>query len=204
MMVSPAGGVLSAGGDAVRPLIITEFVSVDGVMEAPGGEPGYPHTGWVGNYFSDELGQYKLEEQLASDLLLLGRVTYESFYGAWPLRDGPMADKINTMDKLVVSKTLDRSDWANTTVIGGDVEAQVVAAKESEGGSIMVAGSRTLAQSLLLAGLVDEVRLQVMPVILGSGHRLYPDRPDAMPLALIESLALPNGVLAQTYRPIAS
>lgn len=188
----------------MRPLIITEFVSVDGVMEAPGGEPGYAHTGWVSNYFSDELGRYKLEEQLAADLLLLGRVTYESFYGAWPLRDGPMADKINTMDKLVVSNTIDHSDWANTTVIGGDVEAQIATAKESDGGPILVAGSRTLAQSLLMAGLVDEVRLQVMPVILGSGRRLYPDRPDAVPLALIESLALPDGVLAQTYRPIVS
>jgi dihydrofolate reductase len=182
-------------------LIVTELVSLDGVMEAPGGEPGYAHTGWVGNYFSDELGQYKLEEQLASDLLLLGRVTYESFYGAWPLRDGPMAEKINTMDKLVVSNTLASSDWAGTTVIGGDVEATIAGIKQSEGGSILVAGSRTLAQSLLLAGLVDELRLQVMPVILGSGRRLYPERPEAMPLALIESLPLPDGVLAQTYRP---
>ena len=90
----------------MRDLIVTEFVSLDGVMEAPGGEAGYPHAGWVGGWFSDELGSYKQEEQLAADVLLLGRLTYDSFYGAWPERDGAMADKINTMRKLVASTSV--------------------------------------------------------------------------------------------------
>jgi dihydrofolate reductase len=183
-------------------LIVTEFVSLDGVMEAPGGEPGYAHTGWVGRMFSDELGEYKLQEQLATDVLLLGRVTYESFYGAWPERDGPMADKINTMDKVVVSSTLGTSPWTGTTVIHGDIEPQIGALKLRAAGPILLVGSRTLAQALLRAGLVDELHLQVFPLILGSGRRLYPDSPNATTLELVESIALPNDVLAQTYRPV--
>ncbi len=185
----------------MRRLIVTEFVSLDGVMEAPGGEPGYAHTGWVADLFSDELGQYKLAEQLAADTLLIGRVTYESFYGAWPERDGPMADKINTMDKVVVSSTLGSSEWTNTTVIDGDAMAHVAALKAGDGGPILVVGSRTLAQALLAAGLVDELHLQVFPLVLGSGRRLYGESPDKIALELVESLPCSNGVLLQTYRP---
>jgi dihydrofolate reductase len=181
-------------------LVVTEFVSLDGVMEAPGGEAGYAHAGWVGPYFSDKLGEYKLAEQLAADVLLLGRVTYDSFYGAWPYRDGPMADKINTMDKVVASTTLERSPWAATTVIGGDVPAQVSALKAADNRSILVAGSRTLVQSLLGAGLVDELHLQVFPLVLGSGRRLYPDSVDLTRLELVESMPFSSGVVALTYR----
>lgn len=185
----------------MRKLIVTEFVSLDGVMEAPGGESGYAHTGWVGRLFSDELGAYKYEEQAAADVLLLGRVTYESFYGAWPHREGPMADKINTMTKVVVSTTVGASDWHETTVIAADPMEAIAALKQQDGGPILVAGSRTLAQSLLVAGLVDELNLQVFPIILGSGARLYPERDDTLPLELVSSRALPNGVVLQTYRP---
>ena len=178
----------------------TEFISLDGVMEAPGGEPGYAHTGWVADLFSDELGQYKLAEQLAADTLLIGRVTYESFYGAWPESDGPMADKINTMDKVVVSSTLSSSEWTNTTVIDGDAMARVAALKAGDGGPILVAGSRTLAQALLAAGLVDELHLQVFPLVLGSGRRLYGESPDKIALELVESVAITGGVMLQTYR----
>jgi dihydrofolate reductase len=184
----------------MRQLIITEFVSLDGVMEAPGGEPGYAHSGWVGRLFSDELGAYKFEEQEAADILLLGRVTYESFYGAWPQRDGPMAEKINTMTKYVASTTLASSDWHDTHVIGGDVPAAVAELKATDGGPIIVAGSRTLAQSLLGAGLVDQLNLQIFPFILGSGARLYPDAEDMTTLELTASRALDSGVLLQSYR----
>jgi dihydrofolate reductase len=183
----------------MRKLIVTEFISLDGVMEAPGGEAGYPHTGWVASLFTAELGAYKYEEQVAADILLLGRTTYESFYGAWPLRDDPMADKINTMTKYVVSSTLGSSDWQNTTVIATDVERAVGQLKASDGAPILVAGSRALAQSLLAAGLVDELNLQVFPLLLGSGARLYPETPDKHPLRLVSSRALDNGVLLQTY-----
>jgi dihydrofolate reductase len=185
----------------MRKLIITEFVSLDGVMEAPGGEAGYPHSGWVAPFFTDELGVYKYEEQAAADILLLGRTTYESFYGAWPLRDGPMADKINTMTKYVVSTTLGSSDWQDTTVIAADMERAVGELKASDGAPILVAGSRTLAQSLLAAGLVDELNLQVFPLLLGSGARLYPETSDMHPLRLVSSRALESGVMLQTYAP---
>jgi dihydrofolate reductase len=186
----------------MRQLIITEFISLDGVMEAPGGEPGYAHSGWVGPLFSDELGAFKGEEQDAADIMLLGRVTYESFYGAWPQREGAMAEKINTMTKVVASTTLTSSDWHDTRMVADGVAA-AAELKAGDGGPILVAGSRTLAQALLSAGLVNQLNLQVFPIILGSGARLYPESPDRLDLALASSRALPNGVLLQSYRPVA-
>jgi dihydrofolate reductase len=187
----------------MRKLIVTEFVSLDGVMEAPGGEPGYAHSGWVAPLFSDDLGAHKQAEQLATDTLLLGRRTYESFAGAWPDREGPMADKLNTMEKYVVSSTLEAADWPNTTVIAADAMARIAALKEGDGAPIIVAGSRTLVHGLLEAGLVDELNLQVFPILLGSGARLYPVVPETTTLELDGSQGLPNGVLAQTYRVVA-
>lgn len=184
----------------MRKLIVTEFVSLDGVMEAPGGEPGYAHTGWVADFFSDELGAYKQDEQLSADILLIGRVTYDSFYGAWPQREGAFADKINTMPKYVVSTTLGSSEWHDTTVIASDVEGAVADLKEQDGGPILVAGSRTLVHSLLAAGLVDELNLQVFPLVLGSGARLYPESPGKRALELLASTALSSGVVLQIYR----
>jgi dihydrofolate reductase len=182
----------------MRQLIITEFISLDGVMEAPGGEPGYAHSGWVGRAFSDELGAYKLEEQLAADILLLGRVTYESFYGAWPEREGAMAEKINTMTKVVASTTIDSSDWEDTTVVADPI-AKVKELKAGDGGPILVAGSRTLARALLAAGLVDQLNLQVFPFVLGSGARLFPDSPDLIELELSSSRAIDGGVVLQSF-----
>lgn len=136
----------------MRELIVTEFVSLDGVMEAPGGEPGYPHTGWVGRHFSDGLAAYKLEEQLATDTLLLGRRTYESFAGAWPQREGPMADKINTMEKVVVSSTLGTPGWENAALLGALTVEAIEALKAQEGAPILVVGSRSLVRWLLGEG----------------------------------------------------
>jgi dihydrofolate reductase len=182
----------------MRQLIVTEFVSLDGVMQSPGGEPGYAHAGWVGRFFSDELGAYKQEEQLAADVLLLGRVTYEGFYGAWPERDGAMADKINTMTKVVASTTIDSSDWADTSFTTDPVAA-VTELKATDGGPILVAGSRSLVATLLGAGLVDQLNLQVFPLILGSGARVFPDSPDLLGLTLAASRALDSGVVLQSY-----
>lgn len=187
----------------MRELIITEFVSLDGVMEAPGGEPGYQHTGWVGDYFSDELGAMRFEEQNAADVLLLGRVTYESFYGAWPGRAGdPMADKINSMRKVAVSTTLGSSPWIGTSVIATDVVARIQAVKAEDGGPILVVGSRILSHFLLAHGLVDTISLQVFPVILGSGARFYPESEDRLDLALLSSRTIENGVVLQRYSVI--
>jgi dihydrofolate reductase len=130
----------------MREVIVTEFVSLDGVMEAPGGEPGYAHSGWVGPHFTPELGAYKEAEQLSADVLALGRRTYESFYGAWPERDGAMAEKINTMRKLVASSTLEHSDWHDTSVISGDVAAQIAAVKAEDGAR---SSSRAAARSCI-------------------------------------------------------
>ncbi len=185
----------------MRELIATTFVSLDGVMQSPGGEPGFAHAGWVADYFSDELGAYKEREQLAADVLLLGRRTYEGFYGAWPSRGGAMAEKINTMRKLVASTTLGSSDWHDTTVIATDLEGAIRSVKDEDGGPILVAGSRSIVQQLLAAGLVDQLNLQVFPLILGSGERVYPDSDETVPLELASSEALDSGVVLQSYRP---
>ena len=185
-------------------LIVTEFVSLDGVMEAPGGEPGYAHSGWVGPLFSDELGAYKLEEQLGADILLLGRRTYESFYGAWPGREGPMAEKINTMPKYVASTTLTSLGWDTASLLELPVVPAVAQLKDRDDATILIAGSRTLVHALLAAGLVDQLNLQVFPVILGSGFRIYPGAAETTPLTLISSTALPNGVVLQNYAVAAS
>src|SRR3954463_8916335 len=169
-------------------------------MEAPGGEPGYPHAGWVGPFFSDELGAFKQEEQLAAEILLLGRKTYESFYGAWPQREGAMADKINTMRKVVASTTLGSSEWENTTVIESDLEAAVRALKEEDGSPILVAGSRAAVRGPPAAGLVDEVHLQVFPLVLGSGIRVFPETTEPIRLEHAASRPVDNGVVLQTYR----
>jgi dihydrofolate reductase len=188
----------------MRELIVTEFASLDLVMEAPGGEAGYAHAGWVAPYFSEELGAYKLEEQVAADVLLLGRTTYESFAGAWPGRDDPMAAKINGMRKLVVSTTLGSSDWHDTTVIAGDPEPALRDLKGEDGGPILVAGSRTLVHWLLAHDLVDRVNLQVFPLVLGSGRRVFPDAGHPLPLSLVASRALESGVVLQSYTPVTS
>lgn len=183
----------------MRKVVVTEFVSLDGVMEAPGGEAGYPHAGWVAPFFSDALGAYKEKEQLSAEVLVLGRKTYQSFVGAWPQRDGAMAEKINTMQKLVVSTTLGSSDWHGTTVVESDLEGAVRSLKQQGGGPILVAGSRSVVRSLLAAGLVDEMNLQVFPLILGSGARIFPEGPEPTTLRLVSSSALETGVMLQTY-----
>jgi len=178
----------------MRTLYVTEFISLDGVIEAPGGEEGYKHTGWTFDIDSDPtMYEFKGEETFGTDTLLLGRTTYEGFAAAWPERDGEFADKFNSMQKVVVSTTLDEPTWTNTTVVR-DLEA-VRALKEGEGGPIGVHGSATLAQSLHEAGLVDQWNLMVFPVILGSGKRLFAsDADDKQKLTLRESRTYSNGV----------
>jgi dihydrofolate reductase len=184
----------------MRQLIVTEFVTLDGRMEAPGGEPSHRHTGWVSDFGVPELFEFKLQETLEAESLLLGRVTYESFSGAWPERDGEFADKMNTMPKHVVSTTLRDPGW-NTTVIKGDVPAAVKALKQRDGGTILVAGSCTLVHTLLTEGLVDELRLMVFPVTIGSGLSVFPETPDRTAYMLVDLVRYSSGVLLQVYRP---
>ena len=184
----------------MRTLTATAFVSLDGVMQAPGGEPGYAHAGWVAAHFTPELGAYKEAEQLAAGVLLVGRRTYEGFAGAWPGREGAMAEKLNTMTKYVASTTLSDPEWQPTTVIADDLPGAVRALKDGGNGPILIAGSRSVVHQLLDAGLIDEINLQVLPVVLASGERFYPDRSEPIELELAASEAMPSGVLAQTYR----
>ncbi|HEX5928301.1 MAG TPA: dihydrofolate reductase family protein [Solirubrobacterales bacterium] len=181
-------------------LIVTEFVTLDGVMEAPGGEPTHPHSGWALDHYSDEYGEFKMQETMAAGSQLLGRVTYESFAGAWPQRSGPFAEKFNSMPKYVVTSTLDELEWENSTRLEGDVAAAVRQLKEDEREPILVAGSQTLVHTLLEHDLVDRLTLMVFPVVLGSGKRVFPDSEAKLALELVDSQALPKGVLVNTYR----
>jgi dihydrofolate reductase len=182
-------------------LTVTEFVSLDGVFEDPGGAEGYEHGGWTFEYDRGEDGnQFKLDELLQAEVQLLERKTYEGFAAAWPSREGPFADKLNSDPKLVVSSTLTNPAWQNTTVVSGDVVAEISKLKDETDGVILVAGSGTLVATLLAADLVDELRLMVFPTILGRGRRLFPDGIDRLKLTLAESRTVgPDGVQTQIY-----
>ena len=189
-------------------IIVTEFVSLDGVMEAPGGGEDFRHAGWTFQIDRGEEGnKFKLDETLASDALLLGRVTYEGFAAAWPSMtdEAGFADRMNGMPKYVVSSTLEKADWNNTTVLSGDVAESVAQLKRDVDGVILVAGSAQLVQGLLAADLLDELRLMVFPVVLGSGKRLFgATGGQKKRLTLVSTTPLADGVAIMTYRPAAA
>jgi dihydrofolate reductase len=181
-------------------IVVTEFVSLDGVMEAPGGED-FKYPGWSFDFDRGEDGdQFKLDETLGSEALLIGRVTYESFANAWPSREGPFADKLNAMPKYVVSSTLEDPEWNNSTVIDGDVVEEVAKLKEEIDGEIVVHGSRRLAQTLIENDLVDEVRLMIFPVVLGTGKRLFGETSDRKTMRLADSKSVGEGIAILVYQ----
>ena len=182
-------------------VVVSEFVTVDGVMEDPGGAEGFERGGWAFQFDRGPEGdKFKLDEVMASDALLLGRVTFEGFAAAWPSRSGEFADKFNTMPKYVVSKTLGEPEWSNSTVIRGDVAAAVAKLRQEPGGDILVNGSAQLVRELAEHDLVDEYRLMVFPVVLGRGKRLFLETSNATPVRLVDSK--PAGeCLILTYRP---
>ena len=181
-------------------IVVTEFVSLDGVMEDPGGAENFRHGGWSFEISrGDEGDKFKLDETLSAQALLLGRVTYEGFAEAWPSREGEFADKFNTMPKYVVSSTLEDPEWNNTTVLKGDVRNEVEKLKQEVDGVILVAGSARLVQTLIEHDLVDELRLMVYPVVLGSGKRLFGETGDKKPLRLVDSKVVGDGVLIVVY-----
>ena len=181
-------------------IIVTEFVSLDGVMEDPGGSEGSRHGGWSFEVNRGPEGdQFKLDETLETDALLIGRRTYESFAGAWPNRDGPFADKFNTMPKYVVSSTLTDPEWTNSTVLNGDVPDEVARLKQERDGNIVVHGSARLVQTLFENDLVDELRLMVFPVVLGSGKRLFGETTDKKRLRVVDSKVVGDGVAILIY-----
>ena len=182
-------------------IVVTEFVSLDGVMEAPGGEPDFRYPGWTFEFDrGDDGNQFKLEETEAADALLLGRRTYESFAGAWPQREGAFADKFNSMPKFGVSTTLEDPEWNNTTVLSsGDATADVRKLKEEFDGELQVPGSHRLVQELIASDLVDQINLMVFPVILGTGKKAFDETPDRRKLRLKESKVVGDGVAVMIY-----
>jgi dihydrofolate reductase len=181
-------------------IVVTEFISLDGVIEAPGEGEKYEHAGWSFTFDSGEEGRkFKLDELLSADVQLLGRVTYEGFAQAWPAMQDPVgfADKMNGMPKYVVSSTLTDPSWNNSTVLSTPAEAAPL--KEKYKGDILVAGSATLVRALTDLGLVDEYRLMVFPLILGTGKRLF-DGAAKTTLKLADVTRIgPDGVTIQSY-----
>jgi dihydrofolate reductase len=182
-------------------VVVTEFVSIDGVMQAPGGEK-FKYEGWTFDFDRGEDGnQFKLDEILDADAHLLGRVTYESFAGAWPNREGPFAEHLNKDPKYVVSTTLKDPQWENVTVLDrGDATSQVAKLKEEIDGNILVAGSRRLVQELLDRDLVDQINLMIFPVVLGTGDRMFGEMHERSAWKLLESRPVgPDGVMVLSY-----
>jgi dihydrofolate reductase len=181
-------------------IAITEFISVDGVVEDPGGSEDFKYGGWSFEFSrGDEGDKFKLDETTASDALLLGRTTYEGFADAWPQREGEFADKFNNMPKYVVSSTLSDPEWTNSVVIDGDLADAVEKIRGEHDGDIVVHGSVQLAQALLEQDLVDELRLMVFPVVLGAGKRLFGETSDKKNLKLESSQLVGDGVVILVY-----
>src|SRR5829696_8084067 len=182
-------------------IVVTEFVSLDGVMEAPGGEPGFKYPDWTFEFDrGDDGNQFKLDETRQADALLIGLRTYESFAGAWPSREGAFADKFNAMPKYVVSSTLEDPEWNNTTVLKGDVVQQVSKLKDEVDGVIQIPGSLKLVQETMENDLVDELHLMVFPVVLGTGRRLFGETSEKTDWPLVEANPVgPDGVVVLVY-----
>jgi dihydrofolate reductase len=185
----------------MRRIVVTEFVTLDGVMEDPGDAENFSRGGWAFQFDRGADGdQYKVDELMAADALLLGRRTFEGFAAAWPGQTGDFADKINAVKKIVVSSTLEDPAWSPTTVIRGDVARELGAMKDGPGGDILVAGSGHLVRTLLADGLVDELRLMVFPIVLGTGNHLFSDGTPETSLRLVEARSVgPAGVMILTY-----
>ena len=183
-------------------IVVTEFASLDGVVEDPGGAEDFKYGGWSFEISrGDEGDKFKLDEVFSSDALLLGRVTFEGFADAWPSREGEFADKFNTMPKYVVSSTLEEPGWSNSTVLKGDLAEEVAKLKDAHEGDVVVHGSAQLAQALLEQDLVDELRLMVFPVVLGTGKRLFGETSDKKSLRLVDSKMVGDGVAILIYQP---
>jgi dihydrofolate reductase len=188
----------------VGKLVVTEFMSLDGIVEDPGGAEGTPQGGWTFRFPTPEGQQYKSEELQASDVQLLGRVTYDGFAAAWPGMEevaGEFARRMNAMPKVVVSTTLTEAAWNNTTIISGNVAEEVARLKDQYDGYILVAGSATLVDTLREHDLVDEYRLMVHPVVLGTGKRLFSGGAAGTDLQLADFRKVGPDVLLLTYRP---
>ena len=186
-------------------IIATEFVSLDGVVEAPGGGEEFEYAGWSFEIDRGEEGnKFKIDETFESEALLLGRKTYEGFAAAWPSREGEFADKFNSMPKYVVSSTIKTPEWKNTTVLRGELAQEVGRVRERHSGPIVVHGSPTLVQGLLEHDLLDELRLMVYPVVLGKGKRLFGATTNKKRMRLRSSTLVGDGVEILIYEAARS
>jgi dihydrofolate reductase len=188
-------------------IVVSEFITLDGVIEAPGGGEDFEHAGWSFKFDrGDEGNRFKFDELMGADAQLLGRVTYEGFAQAWPTMTGmgEFGEKMNAMPKYVVSGTLapGSASWNNSTVVGADVAGEVSQLKQRVAGDILVAGSAQLVRGLARHGLVDEYRLMVFPIVLGTGKRLFGDQAPTSVLRLVDCTRIgPDGVIVLTYEP---
>ncbi|HWQ01278.1 MAG TPA: dihydrofolate reductase family protein [Gaiellaceae bacterium] len=183
-------------------IVVTEYISVDGVVEAPSGTETFERVGWTDDFSRGPEGEtFKFEETRASDALLLGRLTYDEFAPVWPQIPGEFADMFNAMPKYVVSSTLENPEWNNTTVLRGDVVEEVTGLKKRFDRDIVVHGSPQLAQTLIEHDLVDELRLMVYPVIVGAGKRLFAETSGKKNLRLVETRTFNDGITVLVYRP---
>jgi dihydrofolate reductase len=186
-------------------IIVSENVTLDGVVEDPTAEEGFKHGGWflqVGSNDRDGFYQAALDEALGAEALLVGRRTYEFFVARWPSRTGELADRMNSIPKYVVSSTLEEPEWSNTTVIMGDAVKEASKLKEQLDGEIVVPGSRQLARTLIENDLVDEVRLMVYPFVLGAGERLFGETSDKTPLRLVANRTVGDTLAYLTYEVV--
>ena len=183
-------------------IVVTEFVTLDGVIEDPGGAESFERGGWAFQFERGEEGdKFKLDEAIEADALLLGRVTYVGFAAAWPSRDGEFADRFNSMPKYVVSSTLSEPTWNNSTVLKGDLAEEVSKLRRQYDRDVAVHGSAQLVQGLLERDLVDELRLMVFPVVLGAGKRLFGETSDKKTFDIVETKTVGDGVAILVYRP---
>lgn len=184
-------------------VVVSEFVTADGVMEDPGGAEKFEHGGWSMSYWDDGIGKFKFDELFASDALLLGRITYQGFAAAWPTvtDEAGFADRMNNLPKYVVSTTLNQVEWNNSQLIKDNVADEVSRLKQQLSGDILIGGSGQLTRSLMRHDLIDEYRLLVYPVVLGSGKRLFADG-SKTPLRLVETQTYGSGVVLLRYQPV--
>ena len=186
-------------------IVITQNVSLDGVVQDPTGEEGFRHGGWftqVGDNDRDERAKVMLDEALGAEAFLLGRRSYEFLAARWPSRNGELADRLNSLPKYVVSSTVDEPEWTNVTVLSGDVVDEVTSLKQQMDGEIVVYASYELGRTLLEHDLVDEVRLFVFPVVVGAGRRLFGETSDEKPLRLVDSRTVGENLAFLTYEVV--
>ncbi|VVB89050.1 Uncharacterised protein [uncultured archaeon] len=199
-------GVIPTNGWKVvkmRKVIVSEFVTLDGVMEDPGGAEKFKHGGWTMPYWNEEIAKFKFDELFASDALLLGRVTYQGFAAAWPSRadEEGFADRMNSLPKYVVSTTLKEVEWNNSRLIKGNIAEEVSKLKQQPGQDILIAGSGELVNSLMQHDLIDEYRLLVYPVVLGSGKRLFKEGTNKT-LRFVETKTFSSGVVLLSFQSV--